>query len=73
MDLSSVEITEIIAFFSFIGLGFKGWLIVQKDLTRLDADVQNLKEDSDKDRKAFTKWFEKLEQKIDLIIEKHLR
>ena len=73
MDVSVIGISEMIALIGLIGVGFKGWLVVQKELTRLDADVTNLKEDLHSDREINKEWFRKSESKLDRILEKFMK
>lgn len=73
MDVSVIGISEMIALIGLIGVGFKGWLVVQKELTRLDADVTNLKEDLHSDREINKEWFRKIESKLDRILEKFMK
>lgn len=71
--MNGMEIGELIALAGLIGVGFKGWMVVQKELTRLDADVRNLKEDADKDRVQYMAIFKEIKHKLEVITEKLMK
>jgi hypothetical protein len=63
--MQAFNITEWIAIFGLLVAGFAAWLKINTTITRIDADLSNLKDEFKEEKKSNYNILAKLEEKLD--------
>lgn len=73
MEITGTDIGELIGIGTLLIGGFRGWVILQKDITRLDTEMTNVQNELHSEKETNAKWFEKIEHKLDSIMQKLMK